>query len=425
MTTEVVSARAALPSHWPRYVKSAMVHTISLAHMAITWSRSWATNAPLQRARLAAQLDQARSEVSLLREEIRIKDARWQVLPARNRPHYCAVDRLAILEVRAARSWSVAQTARAFLVDEETVSSWMKRLDEEGPRPLVRVPVPVNRFSDYVRHVVQRLKVLCPTLGKKRIAQLLARAGLRLSASTVGRVLKKTSAPPPPETPSEPESGRVVTAKYPHHVWHVDLTVVPTRRGMWTSWFPFSLPQVWPFGWVVAVVMDHFSRKVLGVRAFRKEPTSAEVCRFLHRTVRRTGVSPRHIVSDKGSQFWCRRFKRWCRSRKIRTRFGAVGKYGSIAIVERFIRSLKDEGIRPIQVPLNRRLFHRELLIYSAWYNNRRPHQALNGRTPKDLHGTSPPEQTSALPTDGPIHLDLRFAGGHRHLPVVTLRQAA
>ena len=39
-------------------------------------------------------------------------------------------------------------------------------------------------------YVVCRLKVLFPSMGRKRIAQTLTRAGLHLSASTVGRMLK-------------------------------------------------------------------------------------------------------------------------------------------------------------------------------------------------------------------------------------------
>jgi hypothetical protein len=35
---------------------------------------------------------------------------------------------------------------------------------------------------------------------------------------------------------------RTVTAKRPNHVWHVDLTVVPTASGFWAPWFPLALP---------------------------------------------------------------------------------------------------------------------------------------------------------------------------------------
>ena len=55
-----------------------------------------------------------------------------RIAPQR-RPHYTPTERLAILELRAARGWSLAQTARAFLVTAETIASWTRRVDEEGP----------------------------------------------------------------------------------------------------------------------------------------------------------------------------------------------------------------------------------------------------------------------------------------------------
>ena len=38
-----------------------------------------------------------------------------------------------ILEVKAARAWSLTQTADAFLVTPDTIASWLKRIDEAGP----------------------------------------------------------------------------------------------------------------------------------------------------------------------------------------------------------------------------------------------------------------------------------------------------
>src|SRR5262249_25478190 len=104
------------------------------------------------------------------------------------------------------------------------------RLDEVGPTALLRTPGPVNKFPDLVRYLVQRLQTLCPRLGKVKLAQLLARAGLHLGVSTVGRIRRERPAPPPAAAhPLEPMpcAGRV-TAQYPDHLWHVDLTTVPT-----------------------------------------------------------------------------------------------------------------------------------------------------------------------------------------------------
>jgi hypothetical protein len=86
-----------------------------------------------------------------------------------------------------------------------TIASWGKHLDEEGPSALLRSSGPVNKFPDFVRGVVQRLQTLCPRLGKVKIAQILARAGLHLAASSVGRIRRESpvSEPAPVSAPSE------------------------------------------------------------------------------------------------------------------------------------------------------------------------------------------------------------------------------
>ncbi len=50
---------------------------------------------------------------------------------------------------------------------------------------------PVNKFPEFVAYLVRYFKRTCPTLGKAKIAQMLARAGLHLGATTVGRMLKR------------------------------------------------------------------------------------------------------------------------------------------------------------------------------------------------------------------------------------------
>jgi transposase InsO family protein len=74
---------------------------------------------------------------------------------------------------------------------------------------------------------------------------------------------------------------------------------------------------------------------------------------FLGRVIHATSAKPKHLVIDKGPQFWCQGFKDWCRHRKgIRPRFGAVGQHGSIAVVERFIQTVKVECTRRLLVSL-------------------------------------------------------------------------
>jgi transposase InsO family protein len=164
-------------------------------------------------------------------------------------------------------------------------------------------------------------------MGKKRIAQLLARAGLHLSVSTVRRMLKRAPVKPPErpepapssEAPPEPvpeteKPSPTVTAKYPHHVWNVDFTTISTAAGYWAPWFPFALMLLWPFSWHLALVVDHFSRKIVGCGVFRKEATAEELCALLTQTVERSGRAPKYIVSDQGTQFQSE-YRAWCKAR--------------------------------------------------------------------------------------------------------------
>ena len=132
-----------LPKGWSRHVRSAVVHAVSMATVAFGVTRSRAEN------HFSAR--------------VRIKDARMERVPAQRRPHYPSIERLAILELRAARGWSQAQTARRLLVTPLTIASWTQRLDDEGPDALVQVREPVNRLPALISYLVRRLKVLCRT----------------------------------------------------------------------------------------------------------------------------------------------------------------------------------------------------------------------------------------------------------------------
>jgi len=82
---------------------------------------------------------------------------------------------------------------------------------------------------------------------------------------------------------------------------------------------------------------------------------------FLGRTIHQACASPKYLICDKGSQFWCAGFKAWCRRHGIRPRFGAVGKHGSIAVIERAILSMKQLlGSLPL-IALRRETFRRDL----------------------------------------------------------------
>jgi len=150
---------------------------------------------------------------------------------------------------------------------------------------------------------------------------------------------------------------------------------VPISGGFWTPWIPTAIAQRWPVCWWVLNVIDHFSRRSLGCGVFQNRPTSAEVTAVLDRIISAEQKRPKHVIVDQGTEFKCEHFEHvWCQAQDILPRFGAVGQHGSIAVVERFHRTLK-ELLRLTTIPEDQTAFERELGLIIDWYNEHRPHE--------------------------------------------------
>jgi putative transposase len=446
-----------LPRDWKRHVKHALAVAVGLERLALLEVRSGFEHSPDPRAQLVAQLDATREHSALLVELCRLLRARLERVPAARRPPYEPCERLAILTLRSRAGWSTARAARELLVTPKTVASWTARLDEQGPDALVAPRRPVNAFDDAAVELVHHLHDTAPGLGRRKKAEVLLRAGLHLAASTVRRMLERprpkrpTSPPPEPESPGPGDENertaapapRVVKAKRPHHVWHVDLTTIPIGppgRDYWAPWWPFSIVLCWLLSWHIVLVLDHFTRALLTFQLVRREPSASDVCATLDDAVLRAGTAPSHLISDQGSQFQSE-YRAWCKRHGAKPRYGAVGQHGSIAIVERFILSLKQEFLRRIHVPSSESRMLGAMAAYQRWYNEHRPHASLEGRTPREMLASAPPprerariEPRARYPIDrgpparrarGPLVLVVDHVGGFRELPVVGLREAA
>jgi transposase InsO family protein len=349
--------------------------------------------------------------------------------------------RLEILTIRAIRGWRVA---KRFQVTVQTIINWMRGVDDGNE--VVQIPERPNRYPDFVRYVVQQLKSFCPLLGRYKIADILARAGLHLSASTIKRIIGEPPIDPAGVTyPTKPSTPPTVQAWYPNHVWSVDLTVVSSCDGLWTPWSPNALTQVHPYAWYVMVVIDHFSRRLMGHEVFLQEPTALQVTSAMKRICTENSARPKYLVSDQGVQFVAAEFRNWCKTEDIKQRFGAVGKHGSIAVTERAILTYKDGCTRRILVPISRNEMIRETSLFFEWYNVHRPHMTLNGKTPDEVYfgyksaNAKPRIETRPLakhstPCAAPrmciagragakVKVRLEFLEGRRHLPIVKVER--
>jgi len=220
-----------LPKGWSELTLQAVLHVITLARIVILNAANWPSDKECDGLHLRVENDRLRAEVNLLKQELSIKDARFARLDPRKRPDFLPTERLEILALKAIRGWSNEQIAQCFQLSERSIRRWLHGVEEGDD--IVQLPESVNRYPDYVRVIIRRFKACCPMLGRFKIADILARIGLHISASTVRRVIQE---PPTQsaevEIPPDLVTPRVVTSKYPNHLWGGDITLVPTAQGL-------------------------------------------------------------------------------------------------------------------------------------------------------------------------------------------------
>lgn len=186
------------------------------------------------------------------------------------------------------------------------------------------------------------------------------------------------------------------------------------------------------FSFKLAVVFDVFSRAPLAARIFLSEPDGSAIARLFRRTARRFGP-PRHLVSDRGSQFTSAAFVETMSRCAVRHRYGAVGRTGSIALIERFFRTLKATAGLRSRPPLLARNLAYSLDQAFEYYLFLRPHTGLGGTTPHETLSGRPPALLDALPPprgrpgehlEVAVPFGLRSLGSGTRLPYL-LRKAA
>ncbi len=325
-----------------------------------------------------------------------------QRVPAKRRPHYRQNERLEILWHAARYRLSVTDTATAFSVTRQTITNWRRDLKRDAPTCLPRI----GTLGELVSELVIRLKAEWPEWGTRRIASQLARLGVKVSRSSVQRIVRRG-----PCDPAEPEQavtgshGRVLLAKRPNHIWMFDFTEVGgVGRHLW-----------------IGAVIDAYSHRVLAIAATHGAPTAAFAVRLLRRAMRGNDI-PRWLVSDKDPVLRARKVQRILTQHGILRRYGAVGKSASISLIERFWRSMKDEYVRPLFLYRSTTTIDGRLDRYRTWFNQERPHQGQRQRTPDNVYFARPEKPTRDI-TGGTLHI--RFHDGDRRLPVLRLRDAA
>jgi len=224
---------------------------------------------------------------------------------------------------------------------------------------------------------IDRIYTECPWYGSRRVRAVLLREGIRVSRKRVQRLMRKmgiagvaprrNTSRPAPSHKVYPYLLRNTKVTRPDQVWSADITYVPLPQG---------------FMYLVAV-MDWHSRRVLSWRL--SNSLSADFCCEALREAMEQHGKPEIFNTDQGAQFTCDAFLDILSDAKIRISMDGRGRWMDNVFVERLWRSVKHEDVY-LRCYENPRQLREGLDRFFRHYNERRPHQALEYKTPTEVH---------------------------------------
>ena len=293
--------------------------------------------------------------------------------------------------IRLEAEMPTARFVRLIGVPERSYRRWQQR--QRHGRP-VRGPWPTPS-ADRIEPVAVSYADRYPQWGSRTIATLMRIDGHHAPDSTVYRALKRTGRVLEIDYQAERRqhaqarrAAFVVPPSAPNQVWQLDFTEFETRMG--GTWRIGGIADYWSkleLGYHVATTQNH--RDAIET----VELALAETKRLLDRTLLQaltdpdTGeVRPVALVTDNGPCFKSARFAAFVDRHPelihIRTRPKSPGQNG---VRERAFGSLKYEQLYRHEIDDGHDLgLHVER--YRQLFNTVRPHQALAGRRPLDVH---------------------------------------
>lgn len=248
------------------------------------------------------------------------------------------------------------------------------------------LPRPTSPKNLKLMRRIDELHLDYPFAGSRMMQKLLKREGHETGRLHVRTLMKRMGIEALYRKPrtSKPGDGHKIypyllgklSVTKPNQVWATDLTYIPMARG---------------FCYLVAVI-DWFTRKVLSWRlsiamdaAFCIEALEEALARYGKPEI--SAQCQRHCRdnSDQGSQFTSHDFTRVLLDRQIKISMDGKGAWRDNVFVERLWRSVKYEEVylkAYNSVPEARASIGK----YLDFYNQRRPHSGLDGRTPDEAY---------------------------------------
>ena len=249
------------------------------------------------------------------------------------------------------------------------------------------LPKPVSNQDLALMKRIDRLHLEFPFAGARMLRDLLRQEGFQVGRRHVGTLMRKMgiealyrrprTSKKHPQHQVYPYLLRNLTIDRPNQVWAMDITYIPMARG-----FVY-----------LAVVMDWYSRRVLSHRISITMDTTF-CLDAMKEAIANYGV-PEIVNTDQGSQFTSLAFVDLLKSHEIKISMDGKGAWRDNVFVERLWRTVKYEEVylRAYDSVSDAKA---GIKTYLRFYNRRRPHSRLDGRTPDTVYFGGLPEILAA-----------------------------
>lgn len=244
------------------------------------------------------------------------------------------------------------------------------------------LPRPVPPQDLALMRRIDELHLNLPFAGARMLRDLLRLEGFHVGRQRVARLMRQMGVEALYRKPNTsrrhpahavfPYLLRGLTITRPNHVWAMDITYIPMKRG---------------FVYLAAVV-DWATRRVLAWRL--SISMTADFCiEAVEEAIAQHG-KPEIFNTDQGSQFTGADFVGLLTENGIQISMDGKGCWRDNVFVERLWKSVKYEEVylHAYESVLEAR---QGLARYLAFYNTRRPHSSLDGQTPDTVYFKSLP----------------------------------
>ena len=152
----------------------------------------------------------------------------------------------------------------------------------------------------------------------------------------------------------------------PNQAWSVDITYIKMHHSHM----------------FLTAVIDWYSRKIVGW--YLSDTLDTDSVIIAVRNAISTHGTPETLNSDQGCQFTSDEYKAFLKEQGIRQSMDGKSRWADNIMIERWFRSLKSEKIY-INEYRSPKALRMDLADYISEYNDIRPHQALDYKTPNKV----------------------------------------